>query len=120
MQGNQIVYTFHVAGSAAANMTMFVKAYRAMTLQHVSTNGSNAHNATLAIGAGSAGTTALLAAFTMGVSDTPVTKTRSDFASTNATGAIAKDDLVKLTVDYDGAGGTAIDDMVIALTFTEG
>jgi len=120
VQGNKIVRSYWTAGALAANATIVFKAEADMTLQQVSAIASNAGDATVAIAAGAAGTTAILAAFANGQSNAAVTKTRADFASTNATGKIAKDDLVIITIDYDGAAGTASQNLCIDLTFTEG
>jgi hypothetical protein len=120
MQGTKIIYSFWTAGALAANATITFKAPFNLTLEHVSAIQSNAGDATVAIAAGTAGTTAILAAFAAGQSNAAVTKTRSDFASTNTTGRVTKDDLVIITIDYDGASGTAGENLAIVLTCSEG
>jgi hypothetical protein len=120
MQGTQIAFAFHVPGTLSANLSIKFKVYRDLILQHVSAVASNDSDATLAIAAGSAGTTALLAAAVIGDSGTPVEKTVSNWATTNPTGRLADGDIVALTLDYDGAGGTAANDVTIVLTCTEG
>ncbi len=120
MQGTQLIHAFHVPGTLSANLSIKFKVYRDMILQHVSAVASNDSDATLAIAAGTAGTTALLAAATIGDSGTPNEKTVSNWATTNTTGRLAKGDIVTLTIDYDGASGTAANDLTIVLTCTEG
>lgn len=120
MQGNKLTYAWWTAGALGANATITWKVPWDMTLEHVSAIQSNAGNATVAIAAGAAGTTAILAAFAAGQSNAAVTKTRTNFATTNTTGRIAKDDLVIITIDYDGASGTAGQNLAIVMTCSEG
>ena len=56
----------------------------------------------------------------IGDSGTPVEKTVSDFASTNPTGAFTKGQILVITVDYDGATGTAAQDLTVVVTTLEG
>ena len=120
MQGHRIMLPIHVPGTLTANLSIVLKMPFDARIMEVSAVGSNANDCTLAVAGGSAGTTAILAAFAIGDSGTPVVKTRADFASTNTTGKLANDDLLQLTVDYDGASGTAADDLTILVTLLEG
>jgi len=119
MQGTKISKSFHVTGTLAANVNIRFTAEANMTLQQISAVASNDSDATLAAGI-SSDTDSILVAAVIGDSNTPVTKTQTNWATTNTTGAIAKGDIVVLTLDYDGASGTAAADVTIDLTFTEG
>ena len=114
---------FHTPGAMAANGNIRFTVPSDCTLRHVSAVGSNAHNATLTIG-DSTDTDGYIAAYTVGVSNTPVQKEAlTDFdgaLASNQYPDIADGAIVVLVIDYDGAGGTAIEDMTIVLTFVEG
>ena len=119
MQGTQLIHAFHVPGTLSAGLNIRFTAYRIMTLQHLSAVASNDSDATLAVGI-SSDTDAILAAAAIGDSAVPVEKTAANWASTNPTGHINDGDVVVLTLDHDGASGTAAADVTIVLTFTEG
>jgi hypothetical protein len=114
---------FHVPGTLAANLSIRWTAPFDCQLVHVSAVGSNANDATLAIGT-SADTDGFVTAYAIGDSGTPAEKE----ALTDFDGALAGSqfphisdgDILVLTLDYDGAAGTAADDVTIVLTFTEG
>jgi hypothetical protein len=110
----------HVPGTLTANLSLVFQMPFAARILEVSAVGSNANDATLAVGAGSDGSTATIAAFAIGDSGTPVVKTVANFATTNPQGKLANNDLLKLTVDYDGAAGTAANDLSILVTLLEG
>ena len=65
-------------------------------------------------------TNSILTAAVIGDSDVPIEKRLADFASTNETGEVAKGEIVVLTVDFDGAAGTAADDLNIILDILPG
>ena len=114
---------FHVPGTLAANLSIRWTAPFDCQLVHVSAVGSNANDATLAIGT-SADTDGFVTAYAIGDSGTPAEKE----ALTDFDGALAGSQfphisdggILVLTLDYDGAAGTAADDVTIVLTFTEG
>lgn len=121
---NRVFQTaFHVPGTLTANLSIKWTAPFGCQLIHVSAVGSNDGDATLAIG-DSTDADGFVTAFAIGDSGTPVEKE----ALTDFDGALAGSqyphiddgDIIALTVDYDGSGGTAADDLTIVLTFTEG
>ena len=117
--------TYHVAGSASANLAITFVMPCDATLFHASAVGSNAHDATLTIG-DSDDADEYLAAGAIGDSHTPAEFDSDDWL--NSSGStddpyyphLAKDTIIKIAVDYDGDGGTAIDDFTLVLTFLEG
>ena len=119
MQGNKIVKTFHFTGTLAADVNIRFTVESTMHLIHTSSVASNDSDATLAIGI-STDTDSILTAATIGDSNTPVEKTPSDFSTVNATGLLNDGDIFVATLDYDGASGTAAQDVTLVFTFTEG
>ena len=124
MIGNHLVYTVHVPGTLAANLNVRFALPFPATLRHVSAVGSNANDATIAVGT-SADEDGWLKAAAIGDSNTP-----AEFGLTNFDGALLgvpgseypsgqDGDIVVVTVDYDGAAGTAAQNVTIALTFAE-
>ena len=115
--------SYHVAGSAAADLVMSFIAPFDMTLLHVSAVASNDSDATLAVGS-SADTDGYITAGVIGDSNTPVEKEAlADFDGALAGSQyphIADGTIVVLDLDFDGATGTAGADVTIVLTFTEG
>ena len=109
----------HIPGAAAANWDIRFTVPYDCRLVHVSAVGSNANDAELAIGI-STDTNSILVLATIGDSATPVEKTVADWATTNPTGVINKGEIMVLTLDYDGDGGTAAADTTIVLTFLAG
>lgn len=110
----------HVPGTLTANLSITLQMPFDSRILEVSAVGSNANDCTLAVLGGAAGATSILAAFAIGDSGVPVVKTRADFATTNTTGKLANNDYLQLTVDYDGAAGTAANDLSILVTLLEG
>ena len=114
----KFVMTFHVAGSAAANLSFVWTAPSPCQLVHVSAVGSNAHDATYEVGTTS-DADAYLTANAIGDSDVPDEVERTDFVGDQFPD-IADGTVVAVAVDFDGGSGTAVDDLTIALTFVEG
>jgi hypothetical protein len=110
--------SYHIPGTLAANVAIRFTAPFDMQLVHVSAVASNDSDATMTIGT-SASAAAYLAACTIGDSGTPVEKARADFVGTQFP-HIADGTIVAIALDYDGAGGTAANDVTVVLTFTEG
>ena len=114
---------FHAPGALAANANIRFQVPSHCTLKHISAVGSNSHNATMEVG-DSTDANGYITAYALGVSNTPVQKE----AITDFDGALADSqypevsdgDIVAIAVDFDGDGGTAIEDMTIVLTFVEG
>lgn len=119
MQGMMFTLPIHFHGAMAANGTFRWKAPINCHLQHVSAVASNDSDATLKIGT-SSDDDEILTESTIGDSGTPVEKTASNWASTNPTGRIDEGDTLLVTVDFDGAAGTAGQNVSIVLTLTEG
>jgi hypothetical protein len=123
----QRVFTlgFHVPGSASANLSIKWTAPFDCTLLHVSAVGSNSHNATMEIG-DSADANEYLTSSSIGTSGTPAEFDYDDFVDTSGNThsryypRIVDGTIVAIAVDYDGASGTAVDDLTIVLTFAEG
>ena len=117
--------SYHVAGSAAANLVMSFIAPFDMTLLHVSAVASNDSDATFTLG-DSADADEYLTASVVGDSGTPAEYDHDNFVDTAGNTQthyyprIVDGTIVVLTVDFDGAGGTAGDDMTFVLTFAEG
>ena len=117
------VMTFHFPGTMSADTTARWTAPMDCTLQHLSLNQSNAGSARVKLGTKSPldDDDVFLSLTTAGVSGTPVEL----FANLGefrfgVTPRIKKGDIVVLTVDHDGAAGTAAADLTVVLTFEEG
>ena len=114
---------FYVAGSAAANLSIKWTAPFDCTLLHVSAVGSNDGDATLTVG-DSADADEFLTTLTVGDSGTPAEADGDDFVDTAGSThskyypRIAAGTIVAIAVDYDGDGGTAVDDLTIVLTLS--
>ncbi len=119
MQGQRSQFCFHVPGTLAANINIRWKAANNFRIQKVSSVASNDSDATLELGI-STDTNSILVAAVIGDSNVPVEKSRSDFASTNTTGAVTKGEIVVIALDYDGATGTAAADFTCVITVLEG
>jgi hypothetical protein len=114
---------FHIPGTLTADLSIVFTAPFDMQLIKVQAVGSNANDATLTIGT-TTDPDGYIAAFAIGDSDVPVEKE----ALTDFDGALADSqyphisdgDVVQIVIDYDGASGTAADDLTIVCFFTEG
>ncbi|MHC4749231.1 MAG: hypothetical protein ACYTFW_05090 [Planctomycetota bacterium] len=122
---NKYQNTIHVPGSLTANLNIRWTVPSPASLVHVSAVASNDSDATMTIGT-SADVDGFLAATTIGDSATP-----SEFDLDDWDGALVSDagntpprladgDIFVIVIDFDGASGTAADDLTIVLTFTEG
>lgn len=117
--------SYHIPGTLTANLDIRFKAHTNMSLVHVSAVASNDSDATIAVGT-SADTDGFITAAVIGDSQVPVEFELADFDGALLTDAgkeyprISDGDVVVVTLDYDGATGTAGDDVTIVLTFTEG
>jgi len=114
---------YHIPGTLGADVAIVFTAFTNCVLRHVSAVGSNANDATLKIGT-TTDDDGYITAFAIGDSSAPVEKQAlSDFDGALADSQfprISDGDVVKLTLDYDGAGGTAAADVTIVLTFVAG
>ena len=119
MQGHRIVIPFHVPGTLGANIVITWTACFDGRVKHISAVGSNANNGLLIFGI-STNTDSILASASIGDSNTPVEFDVDNWATTNATGAFSKGEILVATLDYDGAGGTATDDFTLVITVLDG
>ena len=115
--------SYHIPGTLSADIAIKFTAPFDCQLVHVSAVASNDSDATLAVGS-SADTDGYITAGVIGDSNTPVEKE----ALTDFDGALASSQYPHITdgtivtadLDYDGATGTAAQNVTIVLTFTEG
>lgn len=115
--------SYHIPGTLSADIAIKFTAPFDCQLVHVSAVASNDSDATLIVGT-SADDNGYIAAFAIGDSGTPVEKE----AITDFDGALAGSQYPHITdgtivtadLDYDGATGTAAQNVTIVLTFTEG
>ena len=112
-----ILHSYHLPGTLTANLDIRFTAHTNMSLLHVSAVASNDSDATLKIGT-SADDDEFLAETTIGDSGTPSEFDWGDFIDQHP--RIEDGDVVVVTVDYDGATGTAAADLTLVLTFLEG
>jgi hypothetical protein len=122
---NKFAKAFHVPGTLTANIVITFTASGPCSLVHVSACASNDSDATLILGT-SADTNGYLEATVIGDSGTPLEFERADFDGALLTDAgkenprLADGTVFVATVDFDGAAGTAADDLTLVLEFTEG
>ena len=118
MQGNHFLIPFHIPGTLTANITFVFTAPFDCQLIHAQAVGSNANNARIEIGT-TADTDAYLPASDVGDSNVP-----AEFARASFTGGeyphLPDGTVVEVLVDFDGASGTAVANLTVALTFSEG
>lgn len=119
MQGHRNVYSFHIPGTLTANITITWTAAANGRIKEISAVASNDSDATLIAG-DSGDTDEYLASATIGDSGVPVVFTRANWATTNPTAAFVANDVIVLTLDFDGAAGTAAQNVTIVVTTIEG
>jgi hypothetical protein len=116
---------YHIPGTLSANIDIRFKTPFDCQLIHVSAVASNDSDATITIG-DSSDTDEYVQASVIGDSQTPAEFDGDDFYDADGNQHdiyyphIAADTVVVITLDYDGASGTAAQDVTIVLTFTEG
>jgi hypothetical protein len=110
--------SYHIPGTLSANIVITFTAHHGLQLLHVSAVASNDSDATLIIGP-STDTDGYLESTTIGDSGTPKEFDRDDFVNDQFP-HIADGTKVVFTLDYDGAGGTAAQNVTIVATFAEG
>lgn len=118
MLGNRFSIAWRIDGTLAANKTIAWKLPYPASLLAVSAGASNDSDATLKVGT-SADDDAYLLAATIGDSGAPVLKTLSDFVNKEYP-HIPAGTILLLTLDFDGASGTAAANVDLVLTFSEG
>ena len=112
-----IQQAYHLPGTLTANIDIRFTAFTNLSLVHISAVASNDSDATLKIGT-SNDDDEFLAETTIGDSGTPSEFNWGDFIDQYP--RIEDGDIVVITIDYDGATGTAAADLTVVLTFTEG
>ena len=118
---------FHIPGTLGADLNIRSTVPSNCTLVHVSAVASNDSDALITIGT-SADTDGFLASCVIGDSATPVEKEVGDFdgalltlgASDDEVPRLSDGDILVITLDHDGDGGTASADVTSVLTFLEG
>lgn len=113
MNEQVITFCFNNVGALSADYVWYARLPYSLTLQSVSAVGSNATNATIAVG-NSSDAAAYMTAQAVGQSGTPARYTRANFVGGSA--HVPKDTVLKVTVDYDGAGGTAVQNLQVVIT----
>lgn len=119
MQGNRFTVSVHLHGTLAANAQgRFIMPCQA-TLVEVSAVASNNSDATLAVGT-SADEDGYSVAATIGDSGTPKVATLGGALVTSGTPVnVPNDTIIDWDLDFDGAGGTAAQNVTILFTFEE-
>lgn len=118
MQGNLFTNTVHLHGTLAANASgRFVLPFDCSLLR-VSSVASNNSDATLLVGT-TADDDAYLIAHTIGDSEVPTTKSRTDFVGGEYP-HIAAGTVLEWVLDFDGSAGTAAQNVTIVFWFSEG
>jgi hypothetical protein len=118
MQGTRITVPFHVPGTLAANLDIRFSLPFDVQLIAVSAVGSNANNGILDVGP-STDTDGYLDGVDIGDSQAPTVFEKANFVNAECP-HIAADTIIVVSLDYDGAGGTATHDFTVLLVFTEG
>ena len=121
----KFTHAYHIPGTLSADLDIRFTVPSDCTLVHVSAVASNDSDATLALGS-SADTDGYLTATAIGDSGTPAGFDRADFDGAllsdpgNEFPRLAAGTVFVLTLDHDGASGTAAQDVTLVLTFAEG
>ena len=118
MQGNLFTQSFHVPGTLTANLNIRWMVPADCSLIHVSAVNSAATSGTFIIGS-SADDDAYLTTSDIGDSNTPNEFDLEDFVNDQFP-HIVDGTIIVITVDYDGAAGTAAANFTLVLTFLEG
>jgi hypothetical protein len=118
MLGNMFTQLIHVPGTLAANLNIRWTVPDDCQLVHVSASNSAATNGTFIIG-NSSDDDAYLTTADIGDSNVPNEFDLDDFVNDQFP-HIVDGTIIVITVDYDGASGTAAANFTLVLTFTEG
>lgn len=122
-QGNRFTVPVHLHGTLAANAQGTLRVPCACSLVEVSACASNDADATLTVGTGGAGGDAdgFCTAQAIGDSATPKVLSLNGALVTPGTPPhLADGAFFSWTLDFDGAGGAAAQNVDILFTFTEG
>jgi len=118
MQGNHLTLPIVVAGTLAADVPVVFTLPFAASLKHVSAVASNASTGTVKVGT-TTDDDAYMLAKDLGDSDVPALYGRTDFVGSQAP-SLPKATVIKVTIDFNGAGATAADDVTVILFLSEG
>jgi hypothetical protein len=118
MQGTLFAHSFHIPGTLTANLNIRFTVPKDCQLLHVSASNSAATNGTFILGT-SADDDAYLTTADIGDSNVPNEFTKANFVGTEYP-HIVDGTIFVITVDYDGASGTAAANFTLILTFAEG
>ncbi len=123
MDGMRILVPVHLHGTLAANAQGAFSLPCGATLMEVSAVGSNANDATLLVGT-SADADGVMTAVAIGDSSTPAVKGPANFDGAlcdQVSGPhFADGTIITWLLDFDGAGGTAAQNVGLLFTFLEG
>ena len=123
MDGMRYPVTIHLHGTLAANATGYFQLPGPMTLVEIMAVASNDSDATLVVGT-SADADGIMTAAVIGDSGTPAIKGPAQFDGALADAVnplhLADNAIVVWTLDFDGASGTAAQNVTIIFTFLEG
>ena len=124
MLGNLFSVTIHLHGTLAANAVGAFKLPYAATLLEISANAENDSDATLMVG-DAGDDNGIITGATIGDSGTPTVLDAADFDGALADAVNpyhfpSSDREVHWTLDYDGDGGTAAQNVTIVFWFLEG
>ena len=106
--------TLHIPGTLSANITAYIAADRNWKITHVSAVASNDSDATLIVG-NDGDTDAYIESAVIGDSGVPAEFDRDDFVDDQFPTHVKADVLV-VTLDFDGDGGTAAQNVTIVIT----
>ena len=122
---NKFAKSFHIPGALTANLNIRFAVSAPCSLTHVSAVGSNANDATMSMGT-SSDVDGFLSPLAIGDSDVPEEVDRASFDGAllaepgKENPRLADGDIFVCTIDYDGAGGTAAQNVTLVFEFTEG
>jgi hypothetical protein len=111
--------SIHVAGTLVMGVDYRISVPVDCRLVRVSAVGSNANDGQLSVGTGP-DTDSILELSDIGDSGIPAVYEASDWASTNPTGRLEQGDVLVVTLDHDGDGGSGAQNVTIDLEFVEG
>jgi hypothetical protein len=119
MLGQYTTRTIHVPGVLGADLDVRVAVARGCRLVAVSAVAGNESAATLAIGV-AADRESILAPAPIGGNGAPALFGPGDWAGTNRSGRLRAGEVLVVTLDYDGEGGAAAQDVTVEMGFLEG